>query len=97
MKNNFNDFVANLKELFDADESFCTVIDEELDSVEYNETANNLSTDACKYLICSDGRVNYNNKRILENNGFKVYPGDKDSFGWLVGVIERNDRKLVFG
>ena len=92
-----DNFIGQLKELFDAEESFYVVVDEEYDCVEYNETANNLSTQACEYLIYSDGRVNYRNKQKLEDAGFKVYPGDKDSFGWLVGVIERNNRTLTFG
>lgn len=97
MENTFNNFIKELKELFDSEEDFCTIIDEGLDLVEYNDEANRLSGDACKYLITYDGDVDYKNKRILESNGFKVYPGESDSFGWLTGVIERNNRKLVFG
>lgn len=97
MENTFDNFIIQLKELFDAEEDFCTTIDNSLDLVEYNEEAQRLSGTACEYLITSDGDVNYKNKRILEFYGFKVYPGETDSFGWLTGIIERNNRKLVFG
>lgn len=97
MENTFDNFIKELKELFDAEKDFRTIIDESLDLVEYNDEANRLAGDACEYLITSDGDVNYKNIRILEFYGFKVYPGESDSFGWLTGVIERNNRKLVFG
>ena len=97
MENTIEKFITELKELFDAEEEFYIVVDEEYNAIEYNDTANRLSGEACKYLICSDGRVNYHNRAKIENEGFKIYPGDKDSFGWLVGVIERNNRKLLFG
>lgn len=48
-------------------------------------------------LITSNGYCNYKNMRILEQKGFEIYPGEKDSFGWLIGCIQKNDRVLVFG
>ena len=48
-------------------------------------------------LIDSSGHCNWTNISTLRNSGFKVFPGDQDSFGWLVGCIQRNgDRKLTF-
>lgn len=97
MENTFENFIIKLKELFDAKDDFYTIIDKGHKLVEYNTEANELSLEACEYLICSDGSVNYSNKKILENNGFKVYPKEKDSFGWLVGAIGKNNRELIFG
>lgn len=48
-------------------------------------------------LISSGGRVNYKNKKELENNGYKVFPGEKDSFGWLTGCIATKKGIVVFG
>lgn len=36
--------------------------------------------------------------RALREAGFKCYAGERDSFGWLTGVIEMpSGRKLAFG
>ena len=90
-------FVLKLKEMFDAEENFyITVKDSDDEHIEYSKLAKELEVEACEYLI-TNGMVNYCNKKLLEDNGFKVYPGEKDSFGWVTGVIERNNRKLIFG
>jgi len=33
----------------------------------------------------------------LENAGFRVTAGEKDSFGWLTGVIHTNKGMIVYG
>ena len=40
---------------------------------------------------------NYNNIQLLKNAGYKVYPGEQDSFGWLTGFIEIKKGKILFG
>ena len=52
----------------------------------------------CNQLLIDDKRYcNWTNINALRNAGFRVFPGDKDGFGWLVGCIQRNgDRKLTF-
>ena len=99
MENTFENFIKKLKEMFDAKEDFYETVKDSCDNnyVEYSDLAKDMEYEACKYLIKSNGGVNYTNKSILEENGFKVYPGEQDSFGWLTGVIERNNRQLVFG
>lgn len=54
---------------------------------------------ANELLIASNGRCNWENIRKLKSYGFKVYAGEKDSFGWLTGCIEfPNEKKvLVYG
>ena len=39
-------------------------------------------------LITPYGGCAWENIDALRKLGYRVYPGDKDSFGWLTGVIE---------
>lgn len=43
----------------------------------------------CDLLITAGGQCNWDNIRTLRDNGFRVFPGDKDSFGWLIGCIQK--------
>lgn len=54
---------------------------------------------ACKVLIDEMGYPIYEAHLELEKYGFRVLPGDVDSFGWLTGVIvyPNNELILVFG
>ena len=48
--------------------------------------------------LCTDN--NRSNILHLRNAGFRVYPGEQDSFGWLTGWIQlqkRNDERILFG
>lgn len=47
-------------------------------------------------LIC-DCKPNFDNIEILKKHGFFVYPGEKDSFGWLTGCIRTKKGIIVFG
>lgn len=51
----------------------------------------------CGYMITSGGACNWENIYKLRKCGYAVYPGDKDSFGWLTGVVTKGGKKLVFG
>ena len=55
--------------------------------------------EASYYLIKPDGSCNWKNINELEKHGYKVYAGDKDSFGWLIGCIQKNgtNRVLTYG
>lgn len=50
-------------------------------------------------LISNGGRCNWVNIKALQQHGFDVYAGEKDSFGWLTGCIGFPDgeRVLVYG
>lgn len=52
-----------------------------------------------EYLITDDGGCNWDNINILRNKGYRVFPGEKDSFGWLTGCVKKiGDRRvLVYG
>lgn len=39
--------------------------------------------------ISDDGTPNYKNIREIRNQGFKVYPTESDSFGWLMAACEK--------
>jgi hypothetical protein len=57
-------------------------------------------TSLCDRLfITSGGGVNYANKfKAEEDYNVRIYPGEKDSFGWLTGVYEIAMRlRVVFG
>lgn len=58
----------------------------------YNEVVNLCD----EYLITNDGQCNWNNIVILQNNGYDVFAGEKDSFGWLTGCVQKdNDERVV--
>nr|DAY89308.1 MAG TPA: hypothetical protein [Caudoviricetes sp.] len=42
-------------------------------------------------------KPNFDNIEILKKHGFFVYPGEKDSFGWLTGCIRTKKGIIVFG
>ena len=53
---------------------------------------------ATNVLITHDGKCNWMNIRYLQWCGYDVFAGEKDSFGWLGGVIKRSDGiKFNFG
>ena len=53
----------------------------------------------CDIVITENGGVNYNAIRILAMYGYHIKPGEKDSFGWVTGVLWFQDKKhfIVFG
>lgn len=46
---------------------------------------------ATNVLVTPYGKCNWMNIRQLQQRGYDVYAGEKDSFGWLSGIIERFD------
>lgn len=52
-----------------------------------------------KYLITESGTPKWDNIKKLRNYGYRVFPGEKDGFGWLTGCVQKNgdSRILVFG
>jgi hypothetical protein len=53
-----------------------------------------LATDA---LVTGDGRCNWSAISEVKNNGFDVFPLERDSFGWLVGGIKTRRGIVAFG
>lgn len=47
-------------------------------------------------LITEKGGCNWDNIHELRNNGYRVYPGERDSFGWLTGCVQKhNDERIL--
>ena len=61
--------------------------------------ANYVSELCCELLISDNGGCNYENISILRNNGYDVFAGEKDSFGWLTGCVQKegSNKILVYG
>ena len=52
--------------------------------------------DLCLDLFISDdGTPNYSNIHEIRNRGFKVYPTESDSFGWLMAACEKLDTHSI--
>ena len=46
--------------------------------------------------ITEDGRLDYKNKELLEGYGYKIYPIEQDSYGWLVGALATRKGSITF-
>jgi len=55
-----------------------------------------LSSYATELLVTINGKCNWNNHDILKRNGYSVFAGEQDSFGWLSGCITTKKGILVF-
>lgn len=51
---------------------------------------------ACDALISKSGCCNWDNINKLKESGYKVFPGERDSFGWLTGCIRTSKGIVVF-
>ena len=56
-----------------------------------------ISALASVVLITDEGKILWENHRILQDKGFPITPGEKDSFGWLSGNIQTKKGIIVFG
>lgn len=48
-------------------------------------------------VLIIDGKCNWDNHTILKDNGFNVFPGERDRFGWLTGCIQTKKGIIMFG
>ena len=53
----------------------------------------------CDELLINRGQCNWENIAILRDAGYRVYAGERDSFGWLTGCVQKKDDKriIVYG
>lgn len=58
---------------------------------------NKADTLACEKLITDSGSCNWNNIKSLKEQGYNVFAGEKDSFGWLTGCIRTSKGIVVYG
>ena len=52
-----------------------------------------------EWLECSTVRPSFRMMDEFYKHGYDVYPAEKDSFGWLIGVVcdRKTDRRISFG
>lgn len=65
-----------------------------------NEIIRKLEDLADDLFITSNGRPNYDVINMAKKEGIDVFPGEKDSFGWLTGCVKlhgQNHTILIFG
>lgn len=94
-----------IKELVDMLLSIKKFTAPDLDGISYasNNDPNMEMADelACELLIDEMGFPKYDiHMELRDKYGFKVLPGDVDSFGWLTGVIvypDDTNKRFVFG
>jgi hypothetical protein len=65
----------------------------------YDEYIKNdeIETLACSTLIGSNGECLWDNHDLLNKNGFSVFAGERDRFGWLTGCIQTEKGIIVYG
>lgn len=87
--------LKQLEELFNQQDNYHT--DEDDGWVYFNDSElyEEVVSSCCDVLITSNGQCDWNNIWILRNKGYRVFPGDSDSFGWLVGCIQKIDDELM--
>lgn len=69
----------------------------DIDSKEYHELVRLIISYADDCLIDTKGQCNWDNIDILNDNGFHIFPGERDSFGWLTGCIQTKKGIIVYG
>ena len=65
-----------------------------------NDIIKELEDLAYELFITANGRPNYDAINMAKREGINVFPGDKDSFGWLTGCVKlygQNHAIFVFG
>ena len=93
---------AKLRETFDNEANFEAF--EEDDYTEYWYTTGipgdlGIASDLMDWLECSSVCPNYKMVQEFKDHGYSVRPGERDSFGWLTGVVRDSitGRKICFG
>lgn len=59
------------------------------------EIANDIADLCCDLFITESGSPNYRNIKEIRKQGFKVYPTETDSFGWLTAACEKIDTHAI--
>ena len=90
-----NDFLEKLDKYFETHEGT------EEDGLEWlNEDGDNEYEEViylCWEYLIRGNWFDDDGRKYLQNNGYKVYAGDKDSFGLLVVVVEKDGKAISFG
>ena len=68
-----------------------------LKSEEYQDIIHLIEKYANRVLIDDEGKCDWDMHKVLRENGFDVYPGERDRFGWLTGCIQTRKGYILFG
>lgn len=71
-------------------------VESETDPVQIGELMEQAASLATKTLIVGN-KVPNNLIEKMAEYGYEVYPGDRDSFGWLTGCLKTRRGVIVFG
>lgn len=52
---------------------------------------------ADEFLVTDGGQCAWENHAALKAEGYDVFPGERDRFGWLTGCIQTKKGILIFG
>ena len=61
-----------------------------------NKKINAISTMCCE-LLTDEGGCKWDNIEILRKNGYAVYAGEQDRFGWLTACIDTTKGTIIYG
>lgn len=56
-----------------------------------------ISRRAEELLITSDGNCDWGNMATVYDHGFRVFPVERDSFGWVLGGISTTKGVITYG
>ena len=65
-------------------------------SILINNKINAISTMCCE-LLTDEGGCNWDNIEILRKNGYAVYAGEQDRFGWLTACVDTSKGTIIYG
>lgn len=75
-----------------------TVVNNRIEEIEGDDVVLTLIQSlADDLLITEDGQCNWLNMKNIVDEGFDIYAGDKDDFGWLIGCIETKKGIILYG
>lgn len=59
----------------------------------------NVGFNLMEWLDCSSTCPSWDMRMAFADNGYHVYSGESDSFGWLIGIVEdrKTHRMITFG
>ena len=63
----------------------------------FNGLLEELDSTLSAFLIDKNGRPDYDAHHAIAAFGYRVGPGETDSFGWLTGILYTKVGKIVYG
>jgi hypothetical protein len=94
------DLIDKLKKI-DSGELEVSVMTDSSDGWTYINTDNEIGMEleslACSCLIETGGKCDWSNIAKVRKEGFNVFAGESDSFGWLTGCIRTSKGVIVYG